>query len=131
MALAARSTVIILFFNVFGGCIAGGIGQYHNPSEKALVGGGYKISMELSAPGGNAKKGFTAAQIVLPNQSPRNMNRSAATKETAVFVAEIPVAELPVGAFSYHFVYQAGGKEHVFRPAHNLPVTVRDRLNGG
>lgn len=125
--LAMKNIVIIILLGVLSGCIAGGISQYHDPTKNVLADGVYRISMELSAPGGNAKKAFTAAQIVVTDHQPRQMKRASANKEEVIFVVEIPIEELPVGAFSYYFVYQSDGKRHEFRPTHNLPVTVKNR----
>ena len=109
------------------GCIAGGIVQYHDPTQNVLEDDSYLISLELSASGGNAKRAFTAAQIIITNQKPRDMELASANSGKVRFISKIPVKELPFGAFSYYFVYQSDREKYEYRPTNNLPITVKDR----
>ena len=47
-----------LLLTLFTGCMAGGIGQRHDPTQNILSDEAYTISMELTAAGGNAQKAF-------------------------------------------------------------------------
>lgn len=104
-------------------CIAGGIGQHHDPGQNYFAGGDYYVSLRLSAPGGNAKRGFNSAQLKIDGLDPIEMARKEASRESVTFVGSVPSSILPAGPFSYSFSYDtmhAGIKQ--FSPTHNMPV---------
>ena len=122
-----KNTFTIIMMCILTGCFAGGIGQYHDPTQNVLEDDSYMISLELFAPGGNANRAFTAAQIIIANHNPRDMERASADRKKALFITKIPVSELPVGEFTYYFVYQSDRERYEFRPTNNLPIKVKDR----
>jgi hypothetical protein len=108
---------LLLALLVMPGCIAGGIGQFHKPSENYYDDSGYNVTLRLIAPGGNAKRGFKSAQMVIADLPPFDMNIMKADKHEVIFSVTIKERELPRNDFRYYFTFVSSTSGiHVFRP---------------
>lgn len=114
-----------LLASILPSCIAGGIGQFHDPAKNHFSNGDYHISMELTAPGGNAKRGFKSAQLVVGGMLPIEMSKTIETKERVVFEGVVPRSKVPDRPFDYYFTYSTSSPrgDYVFRPHQMNPVT--------
>jgi hypothetical protein len=126
---AVRARVVtaslVMLATVTGCQMAGGIGERHMPDANRNDGESYTICLHLTAPGGDASRAFTDADIVL-NGVRAPMTRAVATPDKVEFVYSARTAELLGKIPSYHFEYSAGWRRrNVHRPAQSVskPVT--------
>lgn len=105
-----------LLASILPSCIAGGIGQFHDPAKNHFSNGDYHISMELTAPGGNAKRGFKSAQLVAGDMPPIEMSKTIETKERVVFEGVVPRSKIPNEPFDYYFTYSTSELDPKVRP---------------
>ena len=117
LTLVMKIIPLLLALLVMPGCIAGGIGQFHKPSENYYDDSGYNMTLRLTAPGGNAKRGFKSAQMVIADLPPFDMDIVTANKHEVIFSVTLKEKELLRNDFRYYFTFVSSTSgSYVFRP---------------
>ena len=123
-----KTILLLLALLVTPGCIAGGIGQFHKPSENYYDDSGYNVTLRLIAPGGNAKRAFKSAQMVIADSAPFDMNIMKADKHEVIFSVTIKERELPRNDFRYYFTSGSlTSGNYVFRPENGMSAFTATR----
>ncbi len=104
--LAALPLPLLLgFIFVMQGCLAGGVAHRHEPSDNRIRGNKYVVYLFLSAPGGNAMKGYGKARIILDGHS-YDMNRVENMESHVKYEFEIEYSSVKGKRISYYFIYE-------------------------